>query len=118
MVKNETYTNSRVRHAVTVQVGYGGDLERAMALMVEAACGQARVLAEPAPKAFVVRFADSGIDLELGFWIEDPEAGVQGIKSDINLAIWRAFRQAGIEIPYPQREVRLLDAPGNPSGLK
>ena len=118
VVQNETYTNSRVRHAVTVQVGYGGDLERAMALMVEAACGQARVLAEPAPKAFVVRFADSGIDLELGFWIEDPEAGVQGIKSDINLAIWRAFRQAGIEIPYPQREVRLLDAPGNPSGLK
>ena len=118
VVQNETYTNSRVRHAVTVQVGYGGDLERAMALMVEAACGQARVLAVPAPKAFVVRFADSGIDLELGFWIEDPEAGVQGIKSDINLAIWRAFRQAGIEIPYPQREVRLLDAPGNPSGLK
>jgi len=118
VVQNETYTNSRVRHAVTVQVGYGGDLERAMVLMVEAACGQARVLAVPAPKAFVVRFADSGIDLELGFWIEDPEAGVQGIKSDINLAIWRAFRQAGIEIPYPQREVRLLDAPGNPSGLK
>jgi small-conductance mechanosensitive channel len=109
VVQNETYTNSRVRHAVAVQVGYGGDLERAMALMVEAAHGQARVLAEPPPKAFVVRFADSGIELELGFWIEDPEAGVQGIKSDINLAIWHAFRREGIEIPYPQREVRLLN---------
>lgn len=113
VVQNETYTNSRVRHAVTVQVGYDGDLERAMALMVDAARVQARVLAEPAPKAFAIRFADSGIDLELGFWIEDPEAGVQGIKSDINLAIWRAFRREGIEIPYPQREVRLLNTPGN-----
>jgi small-conductance mechanosensitive channel len=109
VVQNETYTNSRVRHAVTVQVGYGSDVERAMALMVEMAQAQSRVLADPAPKAFLVRFADSGVDLELGFWIEDPEAGVQGIKSDINLAIWHAFRREGIEIPYPQREVRLLN---------
>jgi len=109
VVMNETYTNSRVRHAVAVQVGYGTDLERAMALMVEAARAQPRVLALPAPQAFLARFADSGIDLELGLWIEDPEAGVLGIKSDINMAVWRAFRQAGIEIPYPQREVRLLN---------
>ncbi len=113
VVLNETYTNSRVRHAVAVQVGYGCDLERAMALMVEAAHDQERVLAVPTPKAFLVRFADSGIELELGFWIEDPEAGIIGIKSDINLAIWRAFKREGIEIPYPQREVRL----SNPSSL-
>ena len=111
VVMNETYTNSRVRHALALQVAYGTDLERAMALLVEAAQAQSRVLAEPAPQAFVVRFADSGIDLELGFWIDDPEAGVLGIKSDINLAIWQAFRREGIEIPYPQREVRLLNAP-------
>ena len=117
VVQNETHTNSRVRHAVTVPVGYGCDLERAMALMVEAARTQARVLAEPPPKAFLARFADSGIDLELGYWVADPVAGVLGTQSDINLAIWRAFRREGIEIPYPQREVRLLNAalPG-PSG--
>jgi small-conductance mechanosensitive channel len=109
VVMNETYTNSRVRHALALQVAYGTDLERAMALLVEAAQAQSRVLAEPAPQAFVVRFADSGIDLELGFWIDDPEAGVLGIKSDINLAIWQAFRREGIAIPYPQREVRLLN---------
>ncbi len=118
VVMNETYTNSRVRHVVAVQVGYGVDLERAMALMVEAARAQPRVLAAPALQAFLVRFADSGMDLELGFWIEDPEAGVLGIKSDINLAIWRAFRREGIDIPYPQREVRVLNAPGDTSGLK
>ena len=61
----------------------------------------------PPPKAFLVRFADSGIELELGFWIEDPEAGIIGIKSDINLAIWRAFRREGIEIPYPQSALHL-----------
>jgi small-conductance mechanosensitive channel len=109
VVMNETYTHSRVRHAVTVQVAYGTDLERAMALLVEAAQVQSRVLADPAPQAFVVRFADSGIDLEIGFWIDDPAAGVAGIKSDINMAIWRAFKREGIAIPYPQREVRLLN---------
>lgn len=108
VVQNQTYTHSRVRHAIAVQVGYGCDVERAMALLVEAARAQPRVLAEPPPKAFLVRFADSGIDLELGFWIDDPEVGVQGIKSDINLAVWHAFRREGIDIPYPQREVRLL----------
>jgi small-conductance mechanosensitive channel len=59
----------------------------------------------------VLRFADSGIDLELGFWIRDPEAGQMNVRSELNLAIWRAFREAGIEIPYPQREVRLVGTP-------
>ncbi|HMM54428.1 MAG TPA: mechanosensitive ion channel [Candidatus Desulfobacillus sp.] len=109
VVMNQTYTNTRVRHAVRVQVGYGCDVERAMALLVEAARAQAGVLAEPEPKAFLVGFADSGIDLELGFWIEAPKGGALGIKSAINLAIWRAFGREGIEIPFPQREVRLLE---------
>jgi small-conductance mechanosensitive channel len=66
------------------------------------------VLADPPPKAFLARFADSGIELELGVWIGDPEIGTLGIRSELNLAIWRAFQEAGIEIPYPQREVRIL----------
>jgi len=97
-----------VRITTQVQVAYGSDLERAMAILVAAAQAQPRVLADPAPRAFIVRFADSGIDLELGFWIADPAEGTQQIKSDIHLAIWRGFREAGIEIPFPQREVRLL----------
>ncbi len=109
VVQNETYTNPRMRLAVSVQVAYGCELERAMRLLVAAAEGHSRVLADPAPKAFLVRFGDSGVDLELGFWIADPQEGSLNVKSDINLAIWQAFLREGIEIPYPQREVRLLN---------
>jgi small-conductance mechanosensitive channel len=109
VITNETFTDPKVRIATQLQVAYGSDLERAMAILVDAARAQSRVLADPPPKAFLVAFADSGINLELGFWIADPEEGSLQIKSDIHLAIWKAFREAGIEIPYPQREVRLLN---------
>lgn len=108
VIANETFSDPKVRLATQVQVAYGSDLERAMAILVEAARAQPRVLADPPPKAFVVAFADSGINLELGFWIGDPEQGSLQIRSDIHLAIWRDFKAAGIAIPFPQREVRLL----------
>ena len=69
---------------------------------------QSRVLVDPPPTAFLMAFADSGINLELGFWIDDPDEGPQRLRSDINLAIWRGFQAAGIEIPFPQREVRVI----------
>ncbi|MEW6294415.1 MAG: mechanosensitive ion channel domain-containing protein [Pseudomonadota bacterium] len=109
VITNETFTDPKVRIATQVQVAYGSDLERAMAILVAAARAQPRVLADPPPKAFLVAFADSGINLELGFWIADPEEGSLQIRSDIHLAIWRDFKAAGIEIPFPQREVRLLN---------
>lgn len=107
-IANETFTDPKVRLATRVQVAYGTDLERAMAILVEAARAQPRVLADPPPKALVVAFADSGIELEIGFWIADPEEGSQQIRSDIHLAIWKAFQAEGIQIPFPQREVRIL----------
>lgn len=109
VITNETLTDPRVRLATQVQVAYGTDLERALAILVAAAREQARVLPDPPPKGFITAFADSGINLEVGFWISDPEGGSLQIKSDIHLAIWKAFQAAGIEIPFPQREVRLLD---------
>lgn len=108
VVQNESYTDKKVRIALPVQVSYAAELDRAMAILVEAARSQPRVLVEPSPKAFVVTFADSGINLELGFWIDDPEAGTMQIRSDINLAIYRGLRAAGIEIPFPQREIRIV----------
>ena len=107
-VVNHTYTDRQVRIAAPVQVGYGSDLELAMKIMVNAAKKQPRVLASPEPQVFLRSFADSGIDLELGFWIGDLEEGRFGLISDINLEIWREFKKNGIEIPFPQREVRLL----------
>ncbi|VEB43840.1 Uncharacterised protein [Chromobacterium violaceum] len=58
------------------------------------------MLKNPGANAFVTLFADSGINLELGFWVADPENGFMGLKSDINLAIWRLFKQHNIEIPF------------------
>jgi small-conductance mechanosensitive channel len=108
VVQNESYTDTRVRIALPVQVSYAADLERALDILVHAASSQPRVLRDPAPRAFVMAFADSGVNLELGFWIDDPEEGTQKIRSDINLAIYRGLKAEGIEIPFPQREVRLI----------
>jgi small-conductance mechanosensitive channel len=108
VISNETYTDHKVRIPLKVQVAYGSDLKQVQQLMIAAALAQPRVLADPAPRAHVAAFADSGVDFEMRFWIGDPENGIMQVKSDINLAIWEAFKEAGIQIPFPQREVRLL----------
>jgi small-conductance mechanosensitive channel len=108
VVQNQSYSSPQVRIALPVQVGYDSDLEHAMRIMAAAAKAQPRVLADPAPAVLVKDFADSGINLELGCWVADPELGVGNLRSEINLAIWREFKQAGIAIPFPQREVRIL----------
>lgn len=112
VVQNDSYTDPRVAVSLKVGVGYATDLERAMAILVEAALAQPRVLRDPAPAALVTAFGDSAIELELGFWISDPALGVGGVRSAINLAVWKAFRAAGIEIPFPQREVRIVGDKG------
>ena len=78
-----------------------------MALMLQCAKKSTRVLDEPAPTVMLKSFADSGIELELRVWIADPEYGADTVKSDVNIAIWRAFKQAGITIPYPQRDLHI-----------
>ncbi|MDD2988975.1 MAG: mechanosensitive ion channel [Zoogloea sp.] len=109
VVQNETFTDPRVRIALPVQVSYAADLEKAMAIMIDAARKQPRVMDDPGPGAFLETFADSGINLQLGFWIRDPTEGTLGIRSAINMEIWRRFKEEGIEIPFPQREVRILN---------
>lgn len=111
VVRNESYTDPNMRFSLPVQISYEADLDQAMRIMVAAAKAQTRILAEPPPAAYLAAFADSGINLELGFWIADPQEGTLQLRSDINLAIWREFQAAGIKIPFPQREVRLLDTP-------
>lgn len=108
VVLNESLNDPRVRIALRVQVSYGSDVELAMKLMEQAAASQPRILAEPAPQGSVVEFADNGIVLELGCWITDPQEGTTPLRSDINLNFWKAFKTAGIEIPGPQREVRIV----------
>ena len=107
-VLNHSYTSRDVRVAVSVQVSYDTDVEHAMALMEEAARAEPRVQKAPGPVAVVLRFADSGIDLELGVWINDPENGQGNLRSSLNLAILRTFRNNGIVIPFPQRDINIV----------
>lgn len=116
-VVNQSYTDTRVRQGISVQVSYECDLDFVLQLLVQIAQSQPRVLTEPKPKAFVVKFADSGIELELGFWVNDPEEGTKGLRSNLHLEIWREFKRHGIEIPYPQRVVRTLPPPTDPAVL-
>lgn len=108
IVQNQTYSDTRLRVETRVSVAYGTDLERAVALLEDIARRQPRVLADPPPTALVLNFGDSGIDLALGFWISDPDQGTGALRSAINIEIWRRFHAEGIEIPFPQREIRIL----------
>jgi small-conductance mechanosensitive channel len=110
-VINWSYSDRKVRVRIPVQISYDDDPEQAMAIMGEAAAANPRVLAEPEPAVRLMEFADSGIALELRVWLSDPEEGIGNVRSDINLAIWRGFRAAGITIPYPQRDVHLRQVP-------
>lgn len=108
VVRNDSYTDRQVRVAIPVQVGYDSDLELVMRLLTDAASAHPRVLAEPAPGVLLIEFAESGINLELGCWITDPENGLGALRSDINLTIWQRFKEHHINIPFPQREIRIL----------
>jgi small-conductance mechanosensitive channel len=106
-VVNWSYTDPRVRLKLPVRVSYQSDPELAMRLMLEATIGHPRVIQDPAPVARLMSFGDHGIELELRFWIPDPKEGVNNVRSDVNRAIWRLFREHRIVIPVAQREVRL-----------
>jgi small-conductance mechanosensitive channel len=96
-------------------VSYDTDVERALALMEEAARAQPRVLKGPnEPIATLARFGESGIDLELGVWINDPENGQGNLKSALNLAILRLFRDNDIRIPFPRRDLNIIGRPDLP----
>jgi small-conductance mechanosensitive channel len=107
---NHSMTDRKVRVQLAVQVSYQADLDLAMKLMVEAAKTQERVLQDPPPNALLKGFAESGIDLVMNVWITDPEQGTMSLQSEIYMDIWRAFKKHNVSIPYPQREVRILNA--------
>jgi small-conductance mechanosensitive channel len=112
-VTNWSYTDRSVRQRLPVSISYRDDPELAMKLMVEAAQQCPRVLMSPEPVARLLKFGDNGIELELRIWIEDPENGIANVVSDINLAFWKQFKQHNITIPFPQRDVRILDNPAS-----
>ena len=104
-VINWSYTDPRIRLKLPIRVSYRDDPELALQILVSACDGQTRVLRDPAPVSRLMHFSDSGIELELRFWISDPQEGVNNVRSEVNRAIWRLFKQHGITIPMAQREI-------------
>lgn len=109
-VTNWTLSTSKGRVEINVGVAYGSDLELAHRLIVEAATENAMCLETPPPQCFLRNFGDSSIHFTLLFWIEDVVVGRWKPKSDVMFAIWHKFRDNGIEIPFPQRDLHIKNA--------
>ena len=113
-VINWSYTDPRIRLKLPVRVSYGDDPELALQILLAACEGQRRILRDPLPVSRLMHFGESGIELELRFWISDPQDGVNNVRSDVNRAIWRLFKEHGITIPVAQHEVRVHSAVPDP----
>ena len=107
---NHTLTDRKSRISIDVQISYKSSVDKAFEIMLNSAKNESRVLNDPEPSVFLMKFADSGIDLMLSFYIVDPEEGSWGLKSDIYREIWNEFQKHGIEIPYPYRTVEIINS--------
>jgi small-conductance mechanosensitive channel len=110
-VINWSYSQNLVRLRVPVGVAYGSDLEKAMELMLASAADTLRILKDPKPYCLVTGCGDNAINLEARMWINDPQNGIASVKSDLFRGILQRFRDHGIEIPYPQRDMHLKSFP-------
>jgi small-conductance mechanosensitive channel len=115
-VTSWSHTDRAVRIKVPVQISYNDDPEQAMQVMLKA-CEHPRVLDNPPVAARLMSFGDNGINLEARAWIQDPEGGIGGVVSDINLAVWKGFKEAGISIPFPQRDVHIIEPASDGANL-
>jgi small-conductance mechanosensitive channel len=111
MVENWSFSSRDVRVKVPVGVAYDTDIVMAETLMLEAARSCKRVLDEPAATVWLHEFADNSIDFTIMCWINDPEDGVGNVRSDVLKAVWRLLREHGVEIPFPQRDIRVKEWP-------
>jgi small-conductance mechanosensitive channel len=103
---NWSYGDPRARISIPVGVAYGSDVDLVTKTLLQAAEGVDNVLNEPPPKVQFLKFADWSLDFRLLVWTNRPRLHTQ-IRSDINYRIETLFRQASIEIPFPQQELRL-----------
>jgi len=108
-VVNWSHTNDFVRLDIFFGTAYSDDPHKVRALAREAAAGVARVLSTRPPVCHIVGFGDSSVDYILRFWIIDPTDGLTNIRGNVYLALWDAFQENGISIPFPQREVKMLE---------
>ncbi|WGG51593.1 mechanosensitive ion channel family protein [Rugamonas sp. DEMB1] len=107
-VQNSSLSNKMLWISTNVSVAYDSDLDFVLDLLEKAAASVERVSSTQPPAAQLLSFGADGLDLRVGFWIGDPENGRGGVISDVNRAIWRAFKENRISVPFPQREMRIV----------
>ena len=108
-VVNWSHSNDFVRLDIYFGTAYSDDPHVVRKLAVEAAKGVDRVLSFKAPVCHIVGFGDSSVDYILRFWIKDPTGGLTNIRGNVYLALWDSFQENNISIPFPQREVKVLE---------
>ena len=112
-VENLSLEDSNVLLTSNVTVSYDADPVQVQDLLVRAASSCPRVLSTPAAHALLMNLAADGLEFQVGYWINDPINGQNNVRSNVNIALLQALRQAGIDIPCPQREVRVVQMPAN-----
>jgi small-conductance mechanosensitive channel len=112
-VINWSYTDPRIRLKLPIRVSYHDDPELALKILLQACEGQRRVLHDPPPVSRLMQFGDHGIELELRFWISDPQEGVNNVRSEVNRTIWALFKEHNITIPVAQREIVVHNLPAD-----
>ena len=108
-VVNWSHTNSFVRLDIHFGTAYGDDPHLVRQVAIDAANSIDRIHKGKPTVCHIVGFGDSSVDYVLRFWITDPTGGLTNVRGAVYLALWDAFKEHDISIPFPQREVRMLD---------
>src|SRR5216110_1818068 len=106
-VTNWTYGDPRVRFRIPIGVAYGSDVGKVREALLAAGRENPNTLKDPAPSVFLEKFGDSTIDFQLVVWSSEMSARPSRYRSDLNFAIEQKFREAGIELPFPQRDLHI-----------
>ena len=116
-VENWSYSQDLLRLRKTVGIHYKSDVSKAIELCLQAAREVPRILAEPEPVCYIQDFADSSVNLEVRFWINDPVNGRANVIGPWLHNVWEKFHEHGIEIPYPQRDLHLRSSDLQPEDV-
>ena len=106
-VENWSYSSKNVRMQVPVGVSYEADMNLAEKLMLEAAANCDRILKAPPPTVWMSEYGDNSVNFIIHCWIQDPEDGVGNVRSAVLKKLWWLFKENGVEIPFPQRDIHI-----------
>jgi small-conductance mechanosensitive channel len=118
MVTNWSHGKNRIRILSDVGVSYGSDPQMVKKALLQAAVECEKVLSDPAPFVWHNGFGDSAWNMQLGYWVASAKDYYQ-VRSDVNFRIVELFREYGVEIPFPQRDLHIRSGlPDNMSGYQ